>query len=285
MLIEGPMSVQLLGGVAGLLGLAGIRELGQASPSLVRWAKAAVEPLARAGSEGYRPSRPELRRLALFGAMVTVLFGSALFGALIALPLAVAVSALARWAVGQRRARYRRRFELALPEIANAIADSVSAGHSLRSALVELTVGLRGSSRAEMAVVAIELELGGATGAVIAQLGRRLGSARVEAFAAALIAGRDSGGDLADLMRRFAEAAEAHDRAEREARVATAQARFTGILVVAMPCGAALFTELLSPGFLRGLFASPVSLVMVSMAVALQVLGFFAIRRLSRQVG
>ena len=76
-----------------------------------------------------------------------------------------------------------------------------------------------------------------------------LGSPRVDSFAAALLSQQLAGGDLAALLRRFAAAAAERDRAEADARSATAQARFTGLLVVAMPAGAALFAELLEPGF------------------------------------
>ena len=78
-------------------------------------------------------------------------------------------------------------------------------------------------------------------------------SERVDAFAAALLSQRLAGGDLAGLLRRFAAGAAERDRVAEDARSATAQARFTGLLVVAMPTGGALFAELLQPGFLAKL--------------------------------
>ena len=87
------------------------------------------------------------------------------------------------------------------------------------------------------------------------------GRARRHARAAALGAGRlarrgaaqpaGGGGDVAALMRRLAAAAAERDRVDEEARAATTQARFTGLLVVALPAGAALFAELLQPGLPR----------------------------------
>jgi tight adherence protein B len=107
-------------------------------------------------------------------------------------------------------------------------------------------------------------------------------SARVDAFAAALLSQRLAGGDLAGLLRRFAAGAAERDRVLEDARAATAQARFTGLLVVAMPSGGALFAELLQPGFLLKLVRSPASAVLLVLAAALQLVGFLAIRRLSR---
>jgi tight adherence protein B len=109
-------------------------------------------------------------------------------------------------------------------------------------------------------------------------------SQRIDAFAAALLSQRLAGGDLAGLLRRFAAGAAEQERVAEDARSATAQARFTGLLVVAMPTGGALFAELLQPGFLAGLLASPPAAVLLALAAALQVLGFLAIRRFARVV-
>ena len=55
--------------------------------------------------------------------------------------------------------------------------------------------------------------------------------------------------------------------------------------VKAMPVGAALFTELLRPGFLVSLTGSVPALVLLSMAAGLQLLGFLVISRLAKTGG
>jgi tight adherence protein B len=109
-------------------------------------------------------------------------------------------------------------------------------------------------------------------------------SPRVDAFAAALLSQRLAGGDLAGLLRRFADGAAERDRVAEDAKAATSQARFTGLLVVAMPSGGALFAELIQPGFMGKVLAAPASAVLLVMAGALQLIGFVVIRRLSRVV-
>ena len=111
---------------------------------------------------------------------------------------------------------------------------------------------------------------------------RRLRSPRVDAFVAALVSQQLGGGDLASLLRRHAAASAERDRVAADARAATAQARFTGMLVVAMPAGAALFAELLEPGFIGRLVADGAALVLLVAAALLQFAGFAAIKRLSR---
>ncbi len=279
----GPLPL-LAGAVAGGLLALATREALLASPAAARWLRLALEPLRRAGREGYAPSTRERRRLAALGAAAAVLGGWLLAGVELALPLSVAGPAAAAWAISSRRRRYRAAVERSLPEVATAIADSLSAGRSLRASLPAAAASLDGPPATELARLGAELDLGAATGAAVEAWRRRLRSPRVDAFAGALLSQRLAGGDLAGLLRRFAAGAAERDRVAEDARAATAQARFTGLLVVAMPSGGALFAELLQPGFLAKLLGAPASALLLAFAAALQVAGFVAIRRLSRVV-
>ncbi|HWP33916.1 MAG TPA: type II secretion system F family protein, partial [Solirubrobacterales bacterium] len=244
----------------------------------------ALEPLRRAGREGYVPSTLERRRLAGLGTVAAILVGWFLAGPEVALTLAVAGPGLAGWAVGNRRRRYRAAVERALPDVAAAVADSLSAGRSLRASLPAAAASLDGPAAVELARLGAELDLGEPTGAAVSAWRRRMRSPRVDAFVAALLSQRVAGGDLAGLLRRFAEGAAERYRAAEDARAATSQARFTGLLVVAMPSGGALFAELLQPGFLAKLLGAPASAALLGLAASLQLVGFLAIRHLARVV-
>ena len=277
------LPVLIAAGAGGLLALA-VREALLASPAAARWLRAALEPLRRVEREGYVPSTRERRRLVGLGIAAAVAGGWFLGGIALALPLAVAAPAGVGWAIGSRRRRYRRAVERSLPEVATAIADSLSAGRSLRASLPAAVASLDGPPATELARLGAELDLGAPTVAVVEDWRRRMRSERVDAFAAALLSQRLAGGDLASLLRSFAAGAAERERVAEDARSATAQARFTGLLVVAMPTGGALFAELLQPGFFARLLASPPAAVLLGLAGALQVLGFLAIRRLSQVV-
>ncbi|HET8565076.1 MAG TPA: type II secretion system F family protein [Solirubrobacterales bacterium] len=266
-----------------LLALAG-REAWIASPAPARWLRHALEPLRRAGEEGYAPSTPERRRLAGLGVLGTSIGGWFLGGVALALPLSLAAPATIGWVVRFRRRRYRQAVEHSLPEVAVAVADSLSAGRSLRASLPAAIASLDGPPAIELARVGADLDLGSPTPDAVQAWRRRMRSPRVDAFAAALLSQRLAGGDLAGLLRRFAAGAAEQERVAEDARSATAQARFTGLLVVAMPTGGALFAELLQPGFLARLLASPPAAVLLGLAAALQVAGFFAIRRFAQVV-
>jgi tight adherence protein B len=269
---------------AGGLGALAAREAVLASSAAATWVRLALEPLRRVEREGYLPSTQERRRLAALAAACAVVGGWFFAGWALAVPLAVAGPAAVGWVIAARRRRYRRRVERSLPEMATAVADSLSAGRSLRASLGASVGSLDGPAARELAQLAGELELGAATADVLERWRARMHSQRVDALVAALLSQRLAGGDLASLLRRFAAGAAEQERVAEDARSATAQARFTGLLVVAMPTGGALFAELLEPGFLAKLLASPAAAVLLVVALALQLLGFLAIRRLAQVV-
>lgn len=269
-------------GLAGGLGAVAAREAVVATPGARRWVLMALEPLRRAGREGYVPTDAERRRLAILVTLAAGLGGLVLAGPGIAPLLAAAGPAAASWLLAQRRAAYRRAIERGLPQVATAVADALASGRSPRAALVSAAASLSGPPGTELARVRAQLRLGAPTRDALGDLRRRLDSPRVDAFAAALLSQELAGGDLAVLLRRFAAAAADRDRTDADARTATAQARFTGLLVVAMPVGAALLAELLEPGFVAGLFAQQGAATLLALAAALQLAGFVAIRRLSR---
>jgi tight adherence protein B len=271
-----------LAALAGGLAAIAVREALLSAPRIASWLRQAVTPLSRAAREGYVPSASEQRRLGLLGSGTIAILALLVTGPG---PLAIAAAA-GPWCVSvlvaQRRERYRRAVERSVPDVAGAIADAISGGHSVRGALAAAAGSLDGASSAELARIAADLELGVSTGDALAAMRDRLRSERIDWLATALLSQQVAGGDVAALMRRLAAAAADRDRVEDEARAATTQARFTGLLVVALPAGAALFAELLQPGFIARVLAEPASAAMLMAAGVLQMVGFALIRRLGR---
>jgi tight adherence protein B len=124
------------------------------------------------------------------------------------------------------------------------------------------------------------LDLGLPPREAVGSLAIRMESDRIDGLVAAILSQERAGGDLAGLLRLHAEAATERQRAEKEAHSATAQARLTGGMVVAMPLFMGLMVELISPGFLAGMLASSAAVLLLAVAGVLQLLGFFAIRKL-----
>jgi tight adherence protein B len=244
--------------------------------------RAAADVFARAGTEGRDPGSAERRRLLAGASVAALAVGWFIFGLAGGAIAAAAAPVVMTRVLRARRARYARAVDAGAADIAIALADALSGGHSLRGALLSAAGSLAGPPGHELRRVAAELELGAATDDALEAMRSRIRSPSIDVIVAGALMQRRAGGDLAQLLRSSARAFEDEARLLGEVRAATAQARFTGFVVVAMPIGGACLAELASPGFVGHLARSPLSAWLVGMAIAMQVGAAFAIRRLAR---
>lgn len=243
---------------------------------------AATDAFALAAREGRDPETAERRRLLAGGSAVGLAAGWFVFGVAGGLIAAAVAPAAASRALRARRNRYRAAVDAGAADIALALADALSGGHSLRGAIVSAAGSVHGAPGSELRRVAAELELGAATDDALEAMRRRIGSPGIDVIVAGALMQRRAGGDLAALLRTSARAFEDEARLLGEVKAATAQARFTGLVVVLMPLAGAVLAELGSPGFIGRLATSPLSAWPVGMAVAMQVGAAVAIKRLAR---
>ena len=251
-------------------------------PAVAREAASLVDVLVRLGREGRDPGASERRRLLLAGSLAAFLGGAALGGPAVGLALAAG----GPWAVSRilraRRERYRRAVDAGAAQVAVALADALGGGHSLRGALAAAAHGVAGPAGHELGRAASELAAGAGTEDALAAMRSRVRSPRLDTIVAACLLQRRAGGDLAHLLRESARAMEDQGRLEDEVRAATAQARFTGVIVILMPLGGALLAELASPGWFAGLWSSFLTAWLVGIAIGLQALAAILIRRLGK---
>jgi tight adherence protein B len=186
---------------------------------------------------------------------------------------AIAAPLLLRFVVRQRRARHRARIDACAAGMALALASSLAAGRSVRGALLVAGRSTPQPLSAELDRLAVDLTLGGGLGESLESLCARTDSARVASLAAAIELHRGSGGDLVRLMRELADAFRDRDRALRDARTATAQARYTALVVAAIPVVMLIGLELSSPGLVTGALTFPPSAVMIAASAALAIGG------------
>jgi tight adherence protein B len=257
-------------------------QLAQRLPQAASHAAALATLIGTAGRDGREPGAPERRRLLAAGGAAAFAAGTVAAG-----PLAGAAAACAGpWAAGRvlaaRRTRHRREVDQGAPALATAVADALSGGRSLRGALSEAAPGVPGAAGAELRRVGAELDLGAATEDALEAMRARVRSHAIDSIVAAALLNARAGGDLARLLRDCARAFEDHARLEAEARAATAQARFTALIVILLPLGGGLFAELASPGWFAGLASSFLTLWLAGIALALQVTAGVAIRRIGR---
>ena len=279
-------SAALLAGLAAVCTVLAVWEVIAAAEQerIVRAAVRWLAPALAALRTGGEPTSPELRRLVLVGGLSLVAAGWLAGGPRAALALGAAAPWAARALVRARHARRRAQVAAQAPAIARAVADALAGGHSVRGALTAAARGgaIAGPAGEELRAIAAALELGERTDDVLRAFARRAGPGPCDTLAAAILLQRDAGGDLTGLLRSLAAALEARGRVVAEARSATAQARFTALLVSGLPLAGLALAELAQPGFVAALIGDPRTGSMVAGALVLQALAFMCVRRIAR---
>lgn len=248
------------------------------------WLEGVRRPVRLARSEGTLPSDRERVRLQAASAVAGLVVGTGVRDLKAGLVMSVALPWLSLRLIAWHRGRYRHRLDEGASTAALVLADALAAGHSVRGALTLCGRGLSGPIGVELRAVGRELELGGETEYALGRLRTRAGSRRVDLIVAAVRVQRRSGGSLATLLRQVAATLDEQDRLEAEARAATAQARFTSLVVVVLPFVGLLLAELAAPGMVARTASSAAGVWLLGVALALQVLGVAVIRRLTRPV-
>ncbi len=238
-----------------------------------------VEPIARAGRDGREPSRGERRRLAVLAAGALTAAGWLLGGPPLAILAGLCGPAAAFAVLRARRRRYAGELRRGAPDAARALADALSAGQSIRGAIGSVVVP--GAAGRELGRAAHALALGDPTEAVLERLRARAACPAWDTMVAGILLQRDAGGDLASLLHDLAGSLDGAARAEREGEAATAQARFTARLVLAMPVGAAALAELSAPGLIASRLADALPATLIALAAGLQLVAMLAVRRLT----
>lgn len=285
------MSAAALAALAAALGVLALWEALAAAEALVRGGRLEVRlggllaPLTRARREGATPTPPERRRLVLTAVPVLLAAGWLVAGPLAGLALAATAPWVPGWLVRRRRRRYRAELAAAAPAVARAVADALAAGHAVSRALAEAARSIDGAAAVELRAVASAVALGQPLDGALQRLRARAGARAYDTLVAAILLQRDAGGDLVGLLRELARAQEAAARGAADARAATAQARFTGVVVGILPAAAAVLAELASPGALAAVLRVPLAAWLAVFAAFLQVIGLLAIRRLGRLTG
>jgi tight adherence protein B len=200
----------------------------------------------------------------------------------VGLGLATAGPWLGLSVVRARRRRYGERLARAAPTTARAVADALAAGRSIRGAIAEAAGSVAGPAGLELRVARDALEAGEETEVVLERVRSRAGGRAWSVIVAAVLLQREAGGDLVGILRAIAGANEETLRIEHDARAATAQARFTGLLVCGLPAGAAVLAELGSPGYVASILDAPLPAALAGAALVLQLGSALAIRRLAR---
>lgn len=178
--------------------------------------------------------------------------------------------------------RRREAFVAQLPEVARVLSNATSAGLALRSAIRMASDDMAEPAQLELRRLSEELDVGTPLNDALTNLQDRLPSRELSLLTRTLIIQARAGGAVVTALRGMSETLEARKDLRREIRTMISGAVFTSYVVLILGAGSLLMLNLIAPGTLHQVTTSVVGQIVLVVAIALYVIGWFAIRKVTR---
>jgi tight adherence protein B len=178
-----------------------------------------------------------------------------------------------------KRRRRLDQIDKQLVEGLSHLANSIRAGFAMLQSIDAAAQRLQPPLSEEFARLVTDVRLGASLEDSLAALGSRVGSYDLDMVITAILIQRSTGGNLSEVLDNVAETIRERDRIRGEIRVLTASQRFASWILSLWPVALAGVFFLLNRDIMSNLWTEPAGIVLLIIAVVLQVLGFFTIRR------
>ncbi len=215
--------------------------------------------------------------LALAGFLIGYVIGrNAAFSMLLGLVCALAP----QFYVGRRQASRLGTFNRQLPDVLERLIGSLRAGYGLSQAVEWVAKQMPNPAGGEFARVVREMQLGRSLAQALDSMVRRLDSDDLALIVTAIQIHYEVGGSLAEILETVSETIRERVRIQREIRVLTAQQRFSGYVLIALPIGLAILLYIMNPDYEGRLFEPGITLCIPIGAAIMMVFGYLIMRRI-----
>ena len=183
--------------------------------------------------------------------------------------------------VNSRRGKRKKLFNAQLPEALDFLSRVLRAGQSFSTGLQMMSEELPQPIGGEFRRCYDQHSLGQPIEDGLRETARRVDSPEFSFFVTAVIIQRQSGGDLAEVLRNISDTIRKRLRLAQSVKAKTAEGRFTGYIMVAFPSIMFALTYFIDP--VRGgvMLYTSAGHVLIGVALGLQVFGLFLIKKIT----
>jgi tight adherence protein B len=232
-----------------------------------------------------RIDRPaiEIVYLTAAGSIAAAVLLSAVVGSpLVALVALVLVPIAVRSIIDGLLRRQRVLFGDQLPSHLQELASAMRAGHSMISGIGLLAQGASEPSQGEFQRVIADEQLGMPLEEALRSVAIRMNAKDMEQVSLVAELHRQTGGNMAEVLDRVAEAVRARAELNRELRTLTAQARGSRWIVTLIPPVLLILIEIINPTYLEPLFSTSTGHLLLAIAAGLVLAGSMVMSRIVR---
>jgi len=180
----------------------------------------------------------------------------------------------------QKRKKRLRRFSELLPEAIDLMSRGLRAGQALPATVETIAQESEEPLRSEFRRAADEQSFGLPFREAMINLSRRVPIADLQFLVTAILVQKETGGNLAQILDKASHVIRERVRVAGQMRIRTAQGRFTGGVLCALPFVIFFALNSVNPGYGKPLFEDPAGQKMVTYAGIMMVIGILWIRKI-----
>jgi len=183
--------------------------------------------------------------------------------------------------VNSRRSKRQKLLADQLPEALDFLSRILRAGHSLTTGLQMMGDELPQPMAGEFRRCYGQHSLGQPLEESLKDTATRVESTDFAFFVTAVLIQRQTGGDLSEVLNNISGMIRQRIRLQQHVKAKTAEGRFTGYILVAFPAVMFVLVAFMNPGYAHNLTGTSVGQKMLGVAFGLQLMGLYAIRKLT----
>jgi tight adherence protein B len=160
------------------------------------------------------------------------------------------------------------------------LSRSLRAGHSLAAGIGLVSEEMQDPIASEFRRAFEEQKLGVSLEASLLGMTQRVPNLDLRFFATAVILQRTTGGDLAEILDKIGRLVRSRFRLAGQIQALTGEGRLSGVVLLALPPGLFLVMLFLNYEYITKLFTDPMGQRLLGLAIVMQLMGAFVIRKI-----
>ncbi|MFB0537053.1 MAG: type II secretion system F family protein [Anaerolineae bacterium] len=247
-----------------------------------KWAREKMQPRLEMADLQINPS--EYLAAVIFLGVFTFLAVRIMFETphMINLISALAVVTLVpRAYLNSRRDHYLVSFDAQMPEVAVLMSNSLRAGLSVSQAFEVVAEKMERPAGEVFNRISHEIRLGVDMDRAMFRMLERLPSEELRLMVTTIMIQHRAGGNLAHALSVMSEAMTARFKLKDEVQTMTAEARFTGWILIGLPIVTLVIVNRIMPGAVATFLSDPYGIFIAIVFIAIMVVSFVLIRRVS----
>src|SRR5262245_33184482 len=166
------------------------------------------------------------------------------------------------------------------PDALDLLVSALRAGISFSAALQIVADESPEPIRSEFAIVVEEQALGLEMREALTNLAGRVDLVDLKFFVTAVVLQRDTGGNLTEVLENTSKLIRDRFRILGDIKTFTTQGRMTGVILTCLPLGLGAFLAMVAPDYFHKMWDHPSGKAILGFAVAMQILGGLAIKKI-----